>query len=106
MRSIFLSHTHLCHVVRSWIAGVAARTLPVSVLRLVYLSLYIQEAVHQADGRDATFADYSDVSFASIMITLWPKPVAGANRRWRGQFRYRGSRRESAVAQLFSLGKK
>src|ERR1700690_3366258 len=30
--------------------------------------------------------------------------VAGANRRWRGQFRCRGSRRESAVAQLFSLG--
>jgi hypothetical protein len=30
--------------------------------------------------------------------------VAGANRRWRLQFRYRGSRRESAVAQLFSLG--
>ena len=30
--------------------------------------------------------------------------VAGANRRWRWQFRYRGSRRESAVAQLFSLG--
>src|ERR1039458_9210160 len=30
--------------------------------------------------------------------------VAGANRRWRGQFRYRGSLRESAVAQLFSLG--
>ena len=30
--------------------------------------------------------------------------VAGANRRWRSQFRYRGSRRESAVAQLFSLG--
>jgi hypothetical protein len=29
--------------------------------------------------------------------------VAGANRRWRLQFRYRGSRRESAVAQLFSL---
>ena len=29
--------------------------------------------------------------------------VAGANRRWRCQFRYRGSRRESAVAQLFSL---
>jgi len=29
--------------------------------------------------------------------------VAGANRRWRGQFRCRGSRRESAVAQLFSL---
>jgi len=28
------------------------------------------------------------------------QPVAGANRRWRGQFRYRGSRRESAVAQL------
>jgi len=26
--------------------------------------------------------------------------VAGANRRWRCQFRYRGSRRESAVAQL------
>jgi len=26
--------------------------------------------------------------------------VAGANRRWRLQFRYRGSRRESAVAQL------
>ena len=30
--------------------------------------------------------------------------LPGANRRWRGQFRYRGSRRESAVAQLFSLG--
>ena len=30
--------------------------------------------------------------------------VAGANRRWRCQFRYRGSRHESAVAQLFSLG--
>ena len=30
--------------------------------------------------------------------------VAGANRRWRLQFRCRGSRRESAVAQLFSLG--
>ena len=27
-----------------------------------------------------------------------------SNRRWRLQFRYRGSRRESAVAQLFSLG--
>jgi hypothetical protein len=26
-----------------------------------------------------------------------------ANRRWRWQFRYRCSRRESAVAQLFSL---
>jgi hypothetical protein len=32
------------------------------------------------------------------------QPVAGANRRCRGQFRSRGSRRESAVAQLFSLG--
>jgi hypothetical protein len=30
--------------------------------------------------------------------------VAGANRRWRLQFRYRGSRRESAVAQLSTLG--
>ena len=30
--------------------------------------------------------------------------VAGANRRWPLQFRCRGSRRESAVAQLFSLG--
>jgi hypothetical protein len=29
---------------------------------------------------------------------------AAANRRWRLQFRCRGSRRESAVAQLFSLG--
>jgi len=28
--------------------------------------------------------------------------VAGANRRGRCQFRYRGSRRESAVAQLTS----
>src|SRR5271154_1683700 len=34
----------------------------------------------------------------------WVQQVAGANRRWRCQFRYRGSRRESAVAQLFSLG--
>src|ERR1017187_2361379 len=31
--------------------------------------------------------------------------VAGANRRWRWQFRCRGSRRESVVAQLFSLGR-
>ena len=30
--------------------------------------------------------------------------VAGANRRWRWPFRYRGSRRESAVAQLSTLG--
>ena len=30
--------------------------------------------------------------------------AAGANRRWRGQFRYRGSRHESAVAQLFFVG--
>jgi hypothetical protein len=30
--------------------------------------------------------------------------VAGANRRWRCPFRCRGSRHESAVAQLFSLG--
>ena len=30
--------------------------------------------------------------------------IAGANRRWRGQFRCRGSRRESAVAQLFLFG--
>jgi hypothetical protein len=30
--------------------------------------------------------------------------LPGANRRWRCQFRYRGSRHESAVAQLFSLG--
>ena len=29
--------------------------------------------------------------------------VAGANRRWRWPSRCRGSRRESAVAQLFSL---
>src|ERR1017187_1001640 len=31
--------------------------------------------------------------------------VAGANRRWRCQLRYRGSRRESAVAQLSMLGR-
>ena len=30
--------------------------------------------------------------------------VAGANRRWRLQFRYRGSRREAAVVQLSTLG--
>jgi hypothetical protein len=30
--------------------------------------------------------------------------VAGANRRWRWPFRYRGSRPESAVAQLSTLG--
>ena len=30
--------------------------------------------------------------------------VAGANRRWSSPFRCRGSHRESAVAQLFSLG--
>src|ERR1035437_11077753 len=30
--------------------------------------------------------------------------VAGANRRWRCPFRCRGSRRESAVAQLSTLG--
>ena len=33
-----------------------------------------------------------------------PPKVAGANRRWRCQFRCRGSRRESEVA-LFSLGR-
>jgi len=30
--------------------------------------------------------------------------VAGANRRWRLPFRYRGSRRASAVAQLSTSG--
>jgi hypothetical protein len=33
----------------------------------------------------------------------WVQQDAGTNRRWRWPFRYRGSRRESAVAQLFSL---
>ena len=32
------------------------------------------------------------------------KPVAGAKRRWRLPFRCRGSRHESAVAQLSTLG--
>jgi hypothetical protein len=32
------------------------------------------------------------------------KPVAGANRRWRCTFRYRGSRREPVLAQLPTLG--
>ena len=45
----------------------------------------------------------------SIFVNLIPNSFpnfatvccrAGANRRWRGQFRCRGSRRESAVAQL------
>jgi hypothetical protein len=31
--------------------------------------------------------------------------LPGANRRWRCQFRYRGSRHESAVAQLSTLGR-
>ena len=31
---------------------------------------------------------------------ILPPKIAGANRRWRCQFRCRGSRRESAVAQL------
>jgi hypothetical protein len=33
----------------------------------------------------------------------WVQPVDGANRRWRWQFRCRGSRHESAAAQLYSL---
>jgi len=38
-------------------------------------------------------------------MTMWPnQPVAGANAYWRCQFRDRGSRRESAAAQLFLLG--
>ena len=38
------------------------------------------------------------------MSYQWLNQVAGANRRWRGPFRCRGSRRESAVAQLSTLG--
>jgi hypothetical protein len=34
---------------------------------------------------------------------MLPNQIAGANRRWRCTFRCRGPRRESAVAQLFSL---
>ena len=34
---------------------------------------------------------------------MTPNKSPGANRRWRCQFRYRGSRRESAVAQLSTL---
>src|SRR5258708_38988564 len=46
----------------------------------------------------------------ATMVFLWhkkyaAKQVAGATRRWRCQFRCRGSRRVSAVAQLFSLGR-
>ena len=37
---------------------------------------------------------------------MFPNDYAGANRCWRLPFRCRGSRRESAVAQLFSLGGK
>src|SRR5450631_2376631 len=37
---------------------------------------------------------------------LFTQPLAGANRRWSSQFRCRGSRRESAVAQLSTLGYK
>ena len=33
------------------------------------------------------------------------RPCAGANRLWRGLFRCRGSRHESAVAQLSTLGR-
>ena len=36
----------------------------------------------------------------SINERVFTQPLAGANRRWRWQFRCRGSRRESAVAQL------
>ena len=38
------------------------------------------------------------------MTTMWPNKFAGADRRWRLQFRCRGSRHEPEVAQLFSLG--
>jgi len=41
-----------------------------------------------------------------VQICVFTQPLAGANRRWRCQFRYRGSHRESAVAQLFSLGQR
>jgi hypothetical protein len=37
---------------------------------------------------------------------VFTQALAGANRRWRCPFRCRGSRRKSAVAQLFSLGVK
>jgi hypothetical protein len=42
----------------------------------------------------------------SQRVTEWCRvqPIMASNRRWRGQFRCRGSRHESAVAQLFSLG--
>ena len=40
----------------------------------------------------------------TVAASGFVQQVAGANRRWRLQFRCRGSRRESAVAQLFSLG--
>ena len=33
-------------------------------------------------------------------MSEWVQQIAGANRRWRCLFRCRGSRRESAVAQL------
>ena len=36
-------------------------------------------------------------------LTAFSWKIAGANRRWRGQFRCRGSRRTSAVAQFFWL---
>ena len=36
-------------------------------------------------------------------MTMWVQQVAEASHRWRWPFRYRGSRRESAVAQLFEI---
>jgi hypothetical protein len=36
-------------------------------------------------------------------MTMWPNQITAHNAGWPSQFRYRGSRRESAVAQLFSL---
>ena len=44
------------------------------------------------------------LSEAMKILSLLPNQLAGANRRWHWQFRCRGSRRESAVVQLFSLG--
>ena len=42
--------------------------------------------------------------FRFVIRKPQPNKSPVANRRWRLQFRYRGSRHESAVAQLFSLG--
>jgi hypothetical protein len=71
-------------------------------------SLFIRGFSTRADLCDARSKEVNEKQIRHHLIGCGAFGIAdrpGANRRWRWPFRCRGSRRESAVAQLSTLGR-